>query len=380
MGLSLWKKLESGRIDWVLVFALLPILGAGLITMSSFTGEENYFTRQLLWIGLAFFVFFVFSFVDIRFIKKTNVIMALYGGGVLLLLSLFVVGSTIKGATSWINFGAFSLQPSDPMKIILILLLAKYFSRRHIEIKNPRHIIVSGIYFAIPFGLVFLQPDFGSATILFMIWFGIILLSGISKKHLALILGGIVLLSGIMWLFILQPYQQSRIMSFLDPLADIQGAGYNAYQSTIAVGSGQIIGKGVGFGTQSRLKFLPEYQTDFIFAAFAEEWGFVGSALLLFFVSVVVWRILRIAHRAASNFEILFSVGFAIMIMSHVLINVGMNIGLLPVTGITLPFLSYGGSHLLTLFAGLGILMSMRSYGRTTRHDMLGKRSFEEVL
>lgn len=379
MGKTIWEKLESGRIDWVLVLALLPILGGGLVTMSSFTGEENYLTRQLLWIGLSFVVFFVFSFLDIRFIKRTNVLMTVYGGGILLLLSLFVVGSTIKGATSWINLGAFSLQPSDPMKIILILLLAKYFSRRHMEIKNPKHIIVSGIYFMIPFALIFLQPDFGSAAILFLIWFGLVLVSGISKKHLALILGGIALAGGVMWMFVLQPYQQDRILSFLDPLADIQGAGYNAYQSTIAVGSGQLLGKGVGFGTQSRLKFLPEYQTDFIFAAFAEEWGFVGSILILLLIAVVVWRVLRIGNHAASNFETLFAFGFAIMIMSHVLINVGMNIGLLPVTGITLPFLSYGGSHLITLFAGLGILMSMRSYGRSMRRDVIQKEALDSI-
>lgn len=379
MGNSIWEKLESGRIDWVLVLALLPILGGGLVTMSSFTGEENYLTRQLLWIGLSFVVFFVFSFLDVRFIKRTNVLMTVYGAGVLLLISLFVIGSTVKGATSWINLGVFSLQPSDPMKIILILLLAKYFSRRHMEIKNPKHIIVSGIYFMIPFTLIFLQPDFGSAAILFLIWFGLVLVSGISKKHLALILGGIVLAAGVMWMFVLQPYQQDRILSFLDPLADIQGAGYNAYQSTIAVGSGQLLGKGVGFGTQSRLKFLPEYQTDFIFAAFAEEWGFVGSILILLLIAVVVWRVLRIGNHAASNFETLFAFGFAIMIMSHVLINVGMNIGLLPVTGITLPFLSYGGSHLITLFAGLGILMSMRSYGRGMRRDVIQKEALDSI-
>jgi len=359
--------------------ALLPILGAGLVTMNSFTGDENFFTRQLLWIGISLVVFFFFSFVDIRFVKRTNVIMTLYGIGVALLLSLFVIGSTIKGATSWINLGAFSLQPSDPMKIILILLLAKYFSRRHMEIKNPKHIIVSGVYFLIPFALIFMQPDFGSAAILFMVWFGIVVVAGISKKHLALILGAITLTAAAMWMFVLQPYQQDRILSFLDPLADIQGTGYNAYQSTIAVGSGQLVGKGVGFGTQSRLKFLPEYQTDFIFAAFAEEWGFVGSILLLLLVSVVVWRILRIANLAATNFETLFAVGFAIMIMSHVLINVGMNIGLLPVTGITLPFLSYGGSHLLTLFAGLGMLMSMRSYGRSARRDVIQKEALDSI-
>lgn len=367
MLLSWWTKLNSGRIDWVLLLCLLPILGAGLVTMSSFTGEENYMQRQLLWIVVSLVVFFVIAWSDVRVLKKTSVVMTLYLVVVGLLLALFLVGSTIKGATSWLSLGGFSLQPSDPMKLVLILLLAKYFSRRHMEIKNPKHIIISGAYFAIPFLLVFFQPDFGSAAILLLIWFGIILVSGISKKHLFLIVGGLLAIGALAWFFGLQPYQKQRITSFLDPLSDIQGAGYNAYQSTIAVGSGQVFGKGVGFGTQSRLKFLPEYQTDFIFAAFAEEWGFVGSLMLLLFIFVVVWRILLVAQYASSNFEALFAVGFAIMIMSHVTINVGMNIGIMPVTGITLPFLSYGGSHMVTLFSGLGILMSMRSYSRITR-------------
>ena len=257
MGRNFWKKFESGRIDWIMVLALIPVLGAGLVTMSSFTGEENYFSRQLLWIGISTVVFLIFSFVDVRFIKRTKVLMTVYGVGIALLLSLFVIGSTVKGATSWINLGPFSLQPSDPMKIILILLLAKYFSRRHMEIKNPRHIFVSGAYFFIPFLLVFLQPDFGSAAILFMIWFGLVLVAGISKKHLLLIMGFILVIGGLVWMFLLQPYQQNRILSFMDPLADAQGAGYNSRQSMIAAGSGQLLGKGVGFGTQSRLKFLP---------------------------------------------------------------------------------------------------------------------------
>lgn len=379
MSGSFWHKLQTTRIDWILVLALLPILGAGLVTMSSFTGEENYFTRQLIWIGVSFAAFFVFSFLDIRFLKRTSVIMTIYGVGLALLASLFVIGSTIKGATSWINLGAFSLQPSDPMKIILILLLAKYFSRRHMEIKNPKHIIVSGLYMLLPFLLIFLQPDFGSAAILFMVWFGLVLVAGISKKHLALILGVIMLAAGAMWLFVLQPYQKARIMTFIDPLSDIQGSGYNAYQSTIAVGSGQILGKGVGFGTQSRLKFLPEYQTDFIFAAFAEEWGYIGAVMLLLLFAIVIWRILLIGLQGATNFETLFALGFAIMIMTHVVINVGMNIGLMPVTGITLPFLSYGGSHLLTLFIGLGILMSMRSYGRHTRRDVIQTEALDSI-
>ena len=196
-----------------------------------------------------------------------------------------------------------------------------------------------------------------------------VLVSGISKTHIFLVFMAGALGVLLLWTFVFAPYQKARIANFLNPLSDIHGSGYNSYQATIAVGSGQIIGKGLGFGTQSRLKFLPENQTDFIFAAFAEEWGFVGSILVLLLFGLIIWRILYIASHGATNFETLFGMGFAIYLMSHILINIGMNLGLMPVTGIPLPFMSYGGSHMITEFAGLGILMSMRKDFRTVHSD-----------
>jgi rod shape determining protein RodA len=181
----------------------------------------------------------------------------------------------------------------------------------------------------------------------------------------------------LLWNFGFKDYQKNRILTFLHPLSDIRGAGYNAYQSTIAVGSGELFGKGIGYGTQSKLKFLPEYQTDFIFAAFAEEWGFFGVILFFGCFGVLVWRIIANARRGATNFEILYGLGLSVLFMSHFIINVGMNMGLLPVTGITLPFVSYGGSHLVTSFFALGILQSQRRYMRgvhkeETKHEFLG--------
>jgi rod shape determining protein RodA len=364
------RKLK--RIDWLLVFFIVPIVLFGLVTMKSFTpleGTGSFFGKQILWILLSFTVFFIFSFIDFRFLKRTEVLVSLLllFSGVLLLL--FIVGHLSHGAKSWFDFGSFSFQPADMTKLVLVLILAKYFSRRHVEIKNIKHIFISGLYALVPFGLVILQPDFGSAVIIFLIWLGMILVSGIFKTHLLLVFLSAVLIFAIFWFFIFAPYQKARIINFLDHLADVHGSGYNAFQSTIAVGSGQIIGKGLGFGTQSRLKFLPENQTDFIFAAFAEEWGFVGSLLVLLLFGLVIWRILHSAMLGASNFEMLFGMGVAIFFMSHILINVGMNLGLMPVTGITLPFMSYGGSHLLTEFSALGILMSMRGYARPAHRD-----------
>ena len=356
-------------IDWVLFGSVVPLLGAGLFTMNSFVGDNYYFIRQSMWIVVSLAVFFAFSFIDWRFLKRGELLAVLLAMVSLVLIGLIMVGSTIRGVSSWLSFGGVSLQPADFTKLLLIIILAKYFSRRHIEIANIRHIVVSGIYAAIPFVLVFLQPDFGSAVIIFCIWFGMIMVAGVSKKHLALVFLTGATVFGLLWVGVFKPYQKARIMTFLNPLADVRGAGYNAFQSQIAVGSGEVWGKGVGYGTQSRLKFLPEYQTDFVFAAFAEEWGFLGVLFVFIFYGIVIWRIIANAIIAPSNFEMLFGVGMVIYLMSHFIIHVGMNSGLLPVTGIPLPFLSYGGSHLLAEFSGLGILMGMRRYSRAAHRD-----------
>ncbi len=360
------------RIDWLLVAFIVPIILAGLFTMKSFTpdaGGQNFFEKQIIWVLVSFAIFFIFSFIDFRFLKRTDVLVTLFLFTAFVLLVLIVLGHVSHGHKSWFSFGLFSFQPVDLMKLVLVLVLAKYFSRRHVEIKDVKHIFISLVYAFIPLVLVLLQPDFGSAMIILCIWLGMVFISGISKMHLLLVFATGILVFASLWLFVFAPYQKARIYNFINPLSDIHNTGYNVFQSTIAVGSGQILGKGLGFGTQSRLKFLPVPQSDFIFAAFSEEWGFVGSMLILILYALVIWRILYTASLGATNFEILFGMGIAIFFMSHILINVGMNLGIFPVTGIPLPFMSYGGSHLLTEFAGLGILMSMRRYARTTHRD-----------
>lgn len=359
------------RIDWLLFLATLPLLGAGLVTMHSFAGVDPFFDRQVIWILISIAVFFAASLVDWRFLRRPGVVISLYAVSIFLLLLLFVLGSVFQGAQSWFNFGAFAFQPSDPIKLVVIILLAKYFSRRHIEIHRFKHIIVPSLYVFLVFVLVLLQPDFGSAIIIFLIWLGMMLVSGISKKHLALIFCTAAIAFMGFWSFGIADYQKARITSFLNPLADISGTGYNAYQSMVAVGSGELLGKGIGFGTQSRLKFLPEYQTDFIFAAFAEEWGFVGVILLFLLFGLVIIRIVRNAGRGETNFEVLYGLGLAFLFIAHFTVHVGMNIGLLPITGTTIPFLSYGGSHLVTEFLGLGILMGMMRHAQSGRVQAL---------
>lgn len=364
------------RIDWTLLLFSLPISLAGLATMQSYGAESFFFDRQVLWICISVGVFIFVSLLDLSFLKNTKVIVSIFLFFIGLLFLIFVTGHVAGGARSWFSFGGFSVQPSDFVKLSLVLVLAKYFSRRHVAIGQIKHIVISGIYALLAFILVFLQPDFGTAMIIGLIWLGMALVAGIRKRHLGLLFMLAATAFGILWFFVFAPYQKARITSFLNPLGDIYGAGYNARQAVIAVGSGGVWGKGLGYGTQSRLQFLPEYETDFIFAAFAEEWGFVGSLILLLLYGLLLYRILLIAIEGSGNFETLFATGIMILFISHVFINVGMNMGLLPVTGITLPFMSYGGSHLITEFAALGMLSAMRQ-GRRKAHPEDLTKEFE---
>ncbi len=365
----LFKGIDIWLISSVIFLSLL-----GLVTMYTFDGDNFYFNKQIIWIGVAVIAFFISLVPDYRILRSGNTTFFLYLGTLALLLLVLFVGETVKGAQSRFDLIFFSLQPSDPAKIILIAILAKYFAKRHELIGDFKHILISGVYAFLVFALVFIQPDFGSAIILFLVWFGMVLVAGISIRHLAVVavIGAIAF--GGLWNFGFQDYQKDRVLTFLNPLQDIQGAGYNAYQSTIAVGSGQVFGKGVGYGTQSKLQFLPEYETDFIFAAFAEEWGILGVTMLFVLFAIVIWRLLHHAILGATNFERLFASGVAILFISHFTVHIGMNIGLLPVTGTTIPFLSYGGSHLLTEFVAIGMVVAM---GRYTKARYISKNILE---
>jgi rod shape determining protein RodA len=359
------------KIDWWIIASVVLLAVMSLSSMNSLalSSGTDFASRQIVWFAISFAVFAIMMFFDFRFLRQSSkTVLWLYGFGLVLLIGVLLFGTTINGAKSWFSFGAFSFQPADIVKLFLILVLSKYLARRHVEIKSPRHVIVTAIYFFIPFFLIFLQPDFGSAVILFAIWFGLVMLSGLSKRHLiSLFTIGLTAFLA-MWFFVFQDYQKARLRTFVDPLSDIQGVGWNANQSVIAVGSGQWFGKGVGYGTQSRLSFLPEYETDFIFAAISEEWGFVGSFLVLIALGIIVGRLLFMSQELSNNFERFMALGVALYFMAHIIVNIGMNIGIMPVTGVTLPFVSYGGSHLLVEFMALGIVMSFRSRTRFVYH------------
>ncbi len=357
--------------DWWLLLLSLPIMAAGLVTMNALGGDNYFFDRQLLWALLTLCLMLFLSGAQYSFLRRTSVVTVIFLFAVFLLVLLFGLGTVAKGAQSWFHFGAVSFQPSDFAKLALIIVLAKYFNRRHVEIRHMRHIIISGVYAFVLFVLTLLQPDFGSAVVIFMLWFGMLLLSGISRRHVALlVLTGALVAVGL-WNFGFAEYQKDRIRNFINPLANISGSGYNAYQSMVAIGSGELWGKGVGYGTQSRLQFLPEHRTDFVFAAFAEEWGFVGAIILLGFYCALISRVALVSMRGATNFEILFGLGVALYFIIQLIINVGMNMGLLPVTGLVAPLMSYGGSHMLIEGVMLGMVAGMRRYGLAThKNDM----------
>jgi rod shape determining protein RodA len=356
-----FSSLFSG-FDAILFLAVISLTLLGLVTMYSHAGDNLYFNQQIIWIIFSTIVFFLLLIPDYRFLRSSNAAFYSFVGIIVLLIGVAFFGEDVMGARQRFDLGFFSLQVSDPAKLVLIMLLAKYFAKRHEMIGDFKHVIVSGLYTFSIFLLVALQPDFGSAAIIFFIWFGMVLVAGIRLTHVALVFLTCAVAFTALWNFAFYDYQKARIATFLDPLSDIRGAGYNAYQSTVAVGSGELFGKGVGYGTQSKLLFLPEFETDFIFAAFAEEWGLFGVIILFLLFAIVIWRLLLHAVKGASNFEKLFAAGVAIYLLTHFFIHIGMNIGLLPVTGTTVPFLSYGGSHLVVEFAAVSMVLAMRRY------------------
>jgi len=361
---------SKSSIDWILVSLISIVAFWSLSVLYSFSDASSaQFDKQIMLLSISAIVMLGLSFFDFRFLRLSWVVMSIYAAVVAALGSLIVFGSVFKGAQSWFTVGSFAIQPAEFAKIALILVLAKYFSKRHVEIASIKHIIISGLYALILFVLVARQPDFGSAVILFCIWFGMVLLAGLNWKHLFMLLGSGVVALGLMWVFVFSPFQQQRIITFVNPQADLRGSGYNSAQATIAVGSGGFLGKGIGNGSQSRLQFLPEHQTDFVVAAFAEEWGFIGMIALMLLYIAIVGRVVISGMHGETNFEMLFAGGVAIYFMSHIIIHTGINIGLLPVTGITIPFMSYGGSHLLAESIAMGILFGMRKHRRTTHRQ-----------
>jgi rod shape determining protein RodA len=279
------------------------------------------------------------------------------------LAGLLLVAGQTRGIQGWYKLGPISIDPEPFVALVLIIVLSKYFSSRHVEISMLRSIVFSGVYAFVPVVLVLFQPDLGSSLSLIIIWLGMVLFSGIRARHLVLlaVLFGLVFALG--WSFYLKDYQKQRITAFLNPSIDARGVAWSANQSKIAIGNGGLLGQGIGQGSQTQYGFLSEPKTDFIFSAIAEEFGFVGVFILFVIFLALFWQIITVVFRAQSNFTRLFAFGFAFLLIAQICINIGMCLGLFPVVGIPLPFVSYSGSFTLAFYVGLGILISLEKKG-----------------
>lgn len=351
--------------DWVLAGAavLLALFGiVELIGMAQNSPSMSlYVEKQILALGCGVVAMCLLSFFDYRFFRNSSyAVIILYLLSLMLLAALLFVGVKTKGSTGWFRLGEFAFGPVEVVKIVMILLFAKFFSLRHIEMYRFSHLVVSALYVGVPCLLVLLEPDLGSALVLVALWLAIVFSSGIPWRRIALLFCVAVLIFSAGWAYGLKEYQKDRIIAFLNPYQDPQGFGYNAIQSVIAVGDGGIFGAGLGYGSQIRLGFLPQPHTDFMFASIAEEFGLVGVAIIFLLLCAVIWRMASIALRADNNFARLLCMGMIFLTFIQVVINMGMNIALAPVIGIPFPFLSYGGSSLISFFIGLGLVQNIK--------------------
>jgi rod shape determining protein RodA len=360
------EKLKTGRFtsfDISVVAALLAIGLLGILTLySAMQGsapEDSMppHQKQLIWWGLGLMGILIVILIDYRHME--HYAYAIYACSLLLLVYVLVMGRSISGAKRWIELGPLSFQPSELMKITMMLALAKYFHHRTKQGRyNLFELVVPFLIFLVPFVLVLLEPDLGTAIVLLLLFFSIVLFFGLSQGSvIVLAIGGLASLP-LGWLN-LKDYQKERVMTFLNPAEDPLGRGYHIIQSKIAIGSGGFWGKGFLHGTQTRLHFLPEQHTDFIFSAFAEQWGFWGSFLLLAGYLLLIFWAFNISSRAKNTFGMVVALGITFLFFWHVIINIGMCLGLLPVVGIPLPLFSYGGSFLLVMLLGVGLLLNI---------------------
>ena len=358
------RGIIGAKLDFKLLVSAGALISMGLLVLASSGGDLV--IKQLVWLIPAIFFLIGLPLLNIKALLSYRwVFSSFYFLILILLVVTYFVAPVIGGARSWITLGTFQIQPSEFMKAALIILLSSFFAVRHVAIGRVRVILSSFIYALIPFVLVLLQPDLGTALVILGIWFGFLLVSGIRRKHLLIALLILVVVGFIGWNFALEEYQKARIGALFSPEMDPLGINYSAIQSKIAIGSGGMWGKGFGQGTQAHLGFLPAAHTDFIFSAFVEEWGLLGGVLLLLAFASLFYRILVLGMESGSNFGKFLSLGTALMLLIHFVINIGSATGMLPVIGVGLPLVSYGGSNLLTTTLLLGIIQGVS--GRKVR-------------
>jgi len=350
------------NFDWIIFGSVILLIGFGLAVIYSValgSGDVAFlnFKKQCIFAGIGLSLLFFFSFVDFHSLYSLN--WWIYAFGILLLVLVLLFGETVRGTTGWFNFFGFSLQPSEIAKIVVLITLATYFSGASYKTNQVKHLLVTGIFVSLPVALILAQPDFGSAMIIVMFWLCMMTIFGLNKKQVLMIILVTTVIFTLAFMFLLKDYQRERVITFLNPNLSSLDQGYNVAQAVIAIGAGRGFGRGLGFGSQSQLKFLPESQNDFIFAVIGEELGFLGASMLMLFFAVLFFRIMYWTRRLNNNFGLYILLGAIILIFIEMFINIGMNIGLLPVVGISLPFVSYGGSSLIATLVLVGIVESI---------------------
>ncbi|MBT4722928.1 rod shape-determining protein RodA [Candidatus Falkowbacteria bacterium] len=357
---NFWDNLR--KLDWPLSLAVLVLFCFGLaaiysVSLSQQGDDFSNFNKQIAFGVIGLFVFLFFSMSNYSSLRVYSRV--LYVAATVLLVGVLFFGSIIRGTKGWFNVGPINFQPVEFAKIVLVVVLAKFFSNRLQRFSAGKHVIMSLLITLSFVALVLFQPDLGSAFVLMSTWFILLVITGIPKKYLITLFIIFIIILLASWSFVLKDYQKERIAVFMNPSLDPLGSGYNVTQSIIGIGSGQFYGRGLGFGSQSQLKFIPESQTDFIFAVIAEELGFIGVSIILGLWAIIFYRLIVIAKKARDDFGMFLVLGVICVLFVHIFINIGMNMGIMPVTGISLPLLSYGGSFLLVTLVLLGMAQSV---------------------
>lgn len=350
--------------DWVLFAVVALLIAFSLVMLYSLTLNVDKpdfatFHQQLLYTGVGLLVALAIGVVDYRYAKGYGWV--LFGAGLALLAAVLVFGTEIRNTKGWFILGPVTFQPVELAKLTLIIFFAKYFTEHADDLFRIRHLIISGAGTLVSAALVMAQPDFGSAFILLTAFLIVALFVNVRRLHLLFLVGGLIASVTLAWLFVLHGYQRERIRVLFQPSLDPLGIGYNVKQATVAIGAGWLYGRGLGLGTQSQLNFLPEQKTDFIFAVIAEELGFVGAMVLLALFFLLFWRLFRIARRCRDPFASHCVFGFAAVLFIQMVMNIGMNLGVMPVIGVPLPFVSAGGSSLLMFLIGIGLVQSIHA-------------------
>ena len=343
------------HFDWLLAGLVALLVGAGLLTLGSLV--PRLLMRQLAWLGIGAVVVLVLISIDYRMLARWAYLG--YIAGLMVLAAVLVLGRTAQGARRWLTVGPFTVQPSELFKLVLILTVAAYLAGREDHRPGWDRIALPLLLVAPAFALIVKQPDLGTALVLIPVVMALLFVGGARWRDLAILMGGGLAAAPAFWFF-LRDYQRERLLVYLDPFRDPLGSAWNVIQAKITIGSGQLVGKGLFGGTQSRLAFLPERHTDFIFAAFAESWGFLGAVALLAVYGLLALRGLEVAATARDSLGSLLATGATVLLASQALVNLGMVTGLLPIVGIPLPMVSYGGSALLTALGAVALIENVR--------------------